>query len=104
MPSIIAVVFGLLCACSGFFTVHAAAVGSLNRKPSSGQGRASARYVLFYYIGGWPGITGSGFAYKQGMWDEEILILLLLLIMPLAAGIGGRKSRAARPSASTARF
>ena len=50
----------------GFFMVHAAAVGALNKKLASGHGRANALYVLFYYIGGGLGITAAGFAYKQG--------------------------------------
>lgn len=91
LPSITAVVFGLLGICTGFFTIHAAAVGSLNRKLRSGQGRANAFYVLFYYIGGWLGITGSGFAYEKGGWSAFISICMLLLIFPLGAGMGERK-------------
>ncbi len=93
LPSLTAVILGLLGVCAGFFTVHAAAVGSLNRKLSSGQGRANAIYVLFYYLGGWLGITGSGFAYKQGGWSALIYICMLLLIIPLSAGTGERNSR-----------
>jgi YNFM family putative membrane transporter len=93
LPSITAVILGLLATCAGFFTIHAAAVGSLNRKLSSGQGRANALYVLFYYIGGWLGITGSGLAYKQGGWNALICVSVSLLIIPLIAGIGERKSR-----------
>ena len=92
LPSITAVILGLLATCAGFFTIHAAAVGSLNRKLSSGQGRANALYVLFYYIGGWLGITGSGFAYKKGGWSALICVSMLLLIIPLSAGISERKS------------
>jgi YNFM family putative membrane transporter len=92
LPSITAVILGLLGTCAGFFTIHAAAVGSLNRKLSSGQGRANALYVLFYYMGGWLGITGSGFAYKQGGWSALIYISMLLLIIPLSVGICERKS------------
>jgi len=92
LPSIAAVVLGLLGSCAGFFTIHAAAVGSLNRKLSSGQGRANALYVLFYYMGGWLGITGSGIAYKQGGWSALIMTTLLLLIVPAATGIGERQS------------
>jgi len=103
LPSITAVILGLLGTCVGFFTIHAAAVGSLNRKLSSGQGRANALYVLFYYMGGWLGITGSGLAYKQGGWSALIYISMLLLIIPLSAGIGERKSSNRRTSACTGR-
>ena len=103
LPSITAVILGLLGTCTGFFTIHAAAVGSLNRKLSSGQGRANALYVLFYYMGGWLGITGSGLAYKQGGWSALIYISMLLLIIPLSAGIGERKSSNLRTSACTGR-
>jgi MFS transporter, YNFM family, putative membrane transport protein len=93
LPSIAAVVLALLGICAGFFTIHAAAVGSLNIKLSSGQGRANALYVLFYYMGGWLGITLSGLAYKQGGWSGVVYICLLFLTIPLGAGIGERKNR-----------
>ena len=99
LPSITAVILGLLGTCVGFFTIHAAAVGSLNRKLLSGQGRANALYVQFYYIGGWLGITGAGLVYKQGGWSALIYISALLLIIPLSAGIGERKSSNRRTSA-----
>jgi len=92
LPSTTAVVLALLGICAGFFTIHAAAVGSLNRKLSSGQGRANALYVLFYYMGGWLGITLSGFAYKHGGWSAVIFICLFFLIFPLSAGLGERKT------------
>ena len=92
LPSISAVVLGLLGICAGFFTVHAAAVGSLNRRLSSDQGRANALYVLFYYLGGWLGITCTGFAFKQAGWNAMVYLCALLLIIPLGAGIGERKS------------
>ena len=82
------IITGLLGVCAGFFTIHAAAVGGLNRKLSSGQGRANALYVMFYYLGGWFGITGSGFAYRQGGWSALISILLLLLIIPIGVAAG----------------
>jgi len=82
---------GLLGICTGFFTIHAAAVGSLNRKLSKGKGRANALYVLFYYTGGWLGITGSGFAYRLGGWSSVIYTAIFLLIIPLSAGMGERK-------------
>ena len=93
LPSIAAIVLALLGLCAGFFTIHATAVGTLNRKLSSGQGRANALYVLFYYMGGWLGITLCGFAYKQGGWSAVIYICLFFLVIPLSAGIGERKNR-----------
>jgi YNFM family putative membrane transporter len=91
-PSIYAVVLGLLGICTGFFTIHAAAVGSLNRKLVGGQGQANALYVLFYYMGGWLGITCTGFAFKQGGWSAVIYTCALLLLIPFSAGIGERKN------------
>lgn len=88
LPSLAAVVGGLLGICAGFFAVHAAAVGALNRRLSGGQGRANALYVLFYYLGGWGGITMSGFAYTRWEWNGVILLCLSLVIIPLAAGVG----------------
>jgi YNFM family putative membrane transporter len=92
LPSITAIILGLLGICAGFFTVHAAAVGSLNRKLTSGQGRANAIYVLFYYTGGWLGITCSGFAFKHGGWHAVVFLCTLLSLIPLGTGIGERCS------------
>jgi MFS transporter, YNFM family, putative membrane transport protein len=101
IPSIAAVLLGLLGICTGFFTIHAAAVGSLNRKLSKGQGRANALYVLFYYTGGWLGITGAGFAYRVGGWSAVIYTAIFLLIIPLSAGMGERKISGRRTMASS---
>jgi MFS transporter, YNFM family, putative membrane transport protein len=91
LTSIVPVVLGLLGICAGFFTIHAASVGSLNRKLSKGQGRANALYVLFYYAGGWLGITLAGFAYRLGGWSTVIFGALFLLIVPVSVGIGERR-------------
>jgi YNFM family putative membrane transporter len=90
-PSVPAAAAGLIGICAGFFTIHAAAVGCLNRKLLSGQGRANALYVLFYYMGGWLGITGTGFAFKHGGWNIVIYICSFLLLIPLGAGFGERR-------------
>ena len=92
-PSIIATVIGLLALCAGFFTVHSAAVGALNRRLSSGQGRANALYVLFYYVGGWAGITCSGVVYKLSGWHAVIGLSALFLAVPIIAGFGEIKAR-----------
>ncbi len=91
-PIIAAVILGLLALCTGFFTIHSAAVGALNRRLSGGQGRANALYVLFYYIGGWLGITLSGFVYKEGGWSAVLFFCAFLLIIPLSTGISECKS------------
>jgi YNFM family putative membrane transporter len=101
IPAIAAVLLGLLGICAGFFTIHASAVGSLNRKLSRGHGRANALYVLFYYTGGWLGITGAGFAYRLGGWRAVIYSALILLIIPLIAGMGERKIGSCRAMASS---
>ena len=93
LPAIAAVVAGLLGVCTGFFTIHAAAVGTVNRRLSSGQGRANALYVLFYYLGGWMGITCSGFAFDQGGWQAVIGFCASLLVVPLAAGLAERREK-----------
>jgi YNFM family putative membrane transporter len=97
LPSVPAVVLGLLGICAGFFDVHAAAVGSLNRKLSTGQGRANALYVLFYYAGGWLGITVSGFAYTRGDWPAVIAMCGLLLLIPVSVGVCERRITGGRP-------
>jgi YNFM family putative membrane transporter len=90
LPSIIMIIIGLLGICAGFFSIHAAAVGALNRKLASGQGRANALYVLFYYMGGWVGITLSGFVYKHGGWNAMVCACAFLLIIPVITGMGER--------------
>ncbi len=90
-PSVSAVVVGLTGICAGFFAVHATAVGALNRKIAGGQGRANALYVLFYYLGGWMGITVTGLAYQHGGWSAVVGLCLCLLLIPLISAIGEAK-------------
>jgi len=85
LPYISAVIGGLLGVCAGFFTIHAAAIGSLNRKLNNSQGRANALYVLFYYLGGVCGIPLSGLIYEHFGWNAVIFLCLSLLILPLLA-------------------
>jgi YNFM family putative membrane transporter len=92
LPFITAVVAGLLGLCAGFFSIHTAAVGALNYKLKNGHGRANALYVLFYYVGGWVGITLTGFAYKFGGWKAVVYVCLFLLIVPIMVGIAECKS------------
>ena len=91
LPSILAVILGLMGICASFFSIHAAAVGALNRMLSGSQGRANALYVLFYYIGGWLGITVFGMVYQRRGWRAVVFLGLFLLIIPVSAGIRQRK-------------
>jgi YNFM family putative membrane transporter len=86
-PSVSAVVVGLAGICAGFFAIHATAVGALNRKIAGGQGRANALYVLFYYLGGWMGITVTGLAYQHGGWASVVGFCLGLSLIPLISAI-----------------
>ena len=96
IPATAAVVAGLLGSCTGFLAVHAAAVGALNRKLAGGQGRANALYVLFYYLGGWFGITAAGFTYRHAGWPAVALVGAGALSFPLSAGIALRRERRQR--------
>jgi YNFM family putative membrane transporter len=92
LPSVPAVVFGLIGICGGFFTIHSAAIGCLNRRLTGGQGRANALYVLCYYLGGWFGITFSGIAFEQGGWRTAIFLWGALLLIPIFAGLSERSA------------
>ncbi len=52
IKSLVAILAALALVCAGFFSIHAAAAGSLNRKLTSSRGRANSLYVLAYYLGG----------------------------------------------------
>ena len=96
LPSIVAVVIGLLGVCAGFFTIHAVAVGLLNRKLSSGHGKANAIYVLCYYAGGWLGITMAGFAFQKAGWGGVLSFIMCFLVVPLITGFLERRSHPGR--------
>ncbi len=84
--SLSGIVFSLLVLCAGFFTVHAASVGALNRRLVNGHGRANALYVLFYYFGGWLGMNVSGLAYEAWGWHGVMVACTGTLLLPLLAG------------------
>lgn len=87
VPRLAAVLAGLVGLCAGFFAIHAAAVGTLNRSLASGHGRANALYVLFYYAGGWLGITAAGVAYRYGGWRGAVCLASAFLLAPAIAGL-----------------
>ena len=87
IPSIAVIAISLFGVCAGFFTIHSAAAGLLNRRLSSGHGRANSLYVLFYYLGGYTGITSSGHCYTRMGWLGVLLLCLSMLLVPLMVGV-----------------
>ncbi len=87
IPSMIGVVLSLAGICAGFFAIHASAAGALNRKLTASRGRANSLYVLFYYLGGYSGITLSGLVYVRAAWQGVTALGVLMLVIPLSVGI-----------------
>ena len=94
IPALIASLIGL---CAGFFAIHAAAVGALNRSLSGDRGKANALYTLFYYTGGAAGIGLGGELYGSFGWAGILAVALSMSLLPLAVGvIEWRHERGAR--------
>ncbi|MGQ9921956.1 MAG: MFS transporter [Desulfobacca sp.] len=96
IPAKLIIVLALLGICLGFFTIHAAAAGALNRRLSSGQGKANSLYVLFYYLGGALGITLNGYAYGLLGWPGVVGLGLITLFIPGGIGFGERQQEEGR--------
>jgi MFS transporter, YNFM family, putative membrane transport protein len=88
LPAILA---ALALVCLGFFAIHAAAAGALNRKLTASRGRANSLYVLSYYLGGAVGITVSGYAYSLAGWPGVIALGIAMLSLPFATGWSERR-------------
>jgi MFS transporter, YNFM family, putative membrane transport protein len=84
IPALIASLIGL---CAGFFAIHAAAVGALNRSLSGDRGKANALYTLFYYIGGAAGIALGGELYARFGWAGILGVGLAMSLLPLVVGV-----------------
>lgn len=80
-------VASLVVLCIGFFAVHAAAIGGLNRALSGERGKANALYTLFYYLGGAAGIGAGGNAYAHFGWPGIVAVCLALSLLPFFTGI-----------------
>jgi len=87
IKSKVVIALALLVVCAGFFTIHSAAAGSLNRRLTGGRGRANSLYVLFYYLGGACGISLSGWSYSLAGWPGVIILGLGMLGVALVAGL-----------------
>lgn len=85
--SLTVIAISLVATCAGFFSIHAAAVGLLNRRLTSSRGRANSLYVLCYYTGGAAGITACGYAYSSYGWRGAAALGSAVLLLPLAIGV-----------------
>ncbi len=92
VKSVIVVAVCLGGICGGFFAIHSAAVGSLNRRLTANRGRANSWYVLFYYLGGAAGITISGGAYAAYGWMGVAGLGAAVLLIPFLIGMTEKKS------------
>lgn len=87
VPSLKVVCLSLALACAGFFSIHAAAVGSMNQRLASSRGRANSLYILWYYLGGSAGITVMGQGFRHFGWAGVTGSGLLMLCLLLAIGV-----------------
>lgn len=86
IKAVSAIAVSLAFICAGFFSIHASAAGSLNMRLESSRGRANSLYVLSYYMGGFAGITLSGYAYVSFGWPGIVIMGAAVLLIPLASG------------------
>src|SRR5713226_3609477 len=87
VPSLAVIAPSLPAICAGFFGVHAAALGTLNRRLTGSRGRANSLYVLFYYLGGAAGISATGWAYSHRGWHGVVALAIAVLSIPLGVGL-----------------
>ena len=87
IPSLAVIAASLVLMCASFSSMHAAAIGLLNRRLTSSQGRANSLYVLSYYLGGAAGITASGYAYDSYGWNGTVGLGTAVLLLPLSIGL-----------------
>ncbi|MGB7911670.1 MAG: MFS transporter [Desulfobaccales bacterium] len=96
IKSLVVILAALILVCGGFFSIHAAAAGSLNRKLTSSRGQANSLYILFYYLGGAAGITLSGHAYGLAGWPGVAALGIAVLALPFATGLAERRQEQRR--------
>jgi YNFM family putative membrane transporter len=87
IQSLAVIAASLVGVCAGFFSIHSAAVGLLNRRLASSRGRANSLYVLCYYVGGATGITACGYAYSSFGWTGAAVLNAAVLLIPFGIGL-----------------
>lgn len=92
IPSVMAIVGGLLILSAGFFAMHAVANGAAARY-SQAPSRSSAMYSLSYYLGSSVGGILLGWAWDFGGWPASVVGALALLAVAGVAGASGGPHR-----------
>jgi MFS transporter, YNFM family, putative membrane transport protein len=87
IQSLVVIAISLVALCAGFFSVHSAAVGLLNRRLITSRGRANSLYVLAYYAGGAVGITACGYTYNRFAWSGVVALSITVVLLPMAIGL-----------------
>jgi YNFM family putative membrane transporter len=100
VPSLPIIAASLAGVCGGFFAMHAAAVGAVNRRLTGSRGRANSMYVLLYYLGGAAGISAAGAAFARWGWQGAAGLMGAALIVPLTIGIAETLHDRGRPVGS----
>lgn len=88
LPTLGAVIGGVVVFTFGFFGVHAVASAWVGHLGSGSRAQASSLYLLFYYLGSSISGTGGGYFYSQWGWGGVVWLVLLLLG---GAGLLGRR-------------
>lgn len=85
LPSLAAVVAGLLVLCAGMFTAQSIAPSYVNVNARGAKGGASALYLALYYAGGTLGSSLPGLAWQRWAWPGVVAACVAALLAGLAA-------------------
>ncbi|HZY02585.1 MAG TPA: MFS transporter [Anaeromyxobacteraceae bacterium] len=88
LPSLGAVVAGLVVLCLGMFTAQAVAPSYVNLAAGEPKGGATALYLAFYYLGGTLGSWLPGHAWQRAGWAGVVAASAGALGLGLAAVVG----------------
>jgi YNFM family putative membrane transporter len=87
LPSLPAVVVGIVIFTIGFFGAHSVASAWVGFLAPHSRAQASSLYLFFYYLGSSISGTGGGFFYSLWEWPGVVLLILLLTGVAGIAGI-----------------
>ncbi len=87
LPSLPAVVVGIVIFTIGFFGAHSVASAWVGFLAPHSRAQASSLYLFFYYLGSSISGTGGGFFYSLWEWSGVVLLILLLTGVAGIAGI-----------------